>query len=141
KHLPPAMVPSFFVIMPELPLTPNGKVDRRALPEPERSLPQPDEFVAPRDQTEQTVADIWSDVLGIKQFSVATDFFELGGHSLLATQIISRLRDTFQIELPVASIFENRTVAELSRLVAETRQQDVKMNPPAITILPRERRR
>jgi amino acid adenylation domain-containing protein len=141
KHLPPAMVPSFFVIMPELPLTPNGKVDRRALPEPERSLPQPDEFVAPRDQTEQTVADIWSDVLGIKQFSVATDFFELGGHSLLATQIISRLRDTFQIELPVASIFENRTVAELSRLVAEARQQDVKINPPAITILPRERRR
>ena len=141
KHLPPAMVPSFFVIMPELPLTPNGKVDRRALPEPERSLPQPDKFVAPRDQTEQTVADIWSDVLGIKQFSVVTDFFELGGHSLLATQIISRLRDTFQIELPVASIFENRTVAELSRLVAETRQQDVKMNPPAITILPRERRR
>jgi len=59
----------------------------------------------------------------------------------LATQIISRLRDTFQIELPVASIFENRTVAELSRLVAEARQQDVKMNPPAITILPRERRR
>jgi len=141
KHLPPAMVPSFFVIMPELPLTPNGKVDRRALPEPERSLPQTAEFVAPRDQTEQTVADIWSDVLGIKQFSVATDFFELGGHSLLATQIISRLRDTFQIELPVASIFENRTVAELSRLVAEARQQDVKMNPPAITILPRERRR
>jgi amino acid adenylation domain-containing protein len=141
KHLPPAMVPSFFVIMPELPLTPNGKVDRRALPEPERSLAQTAEFVAPRDQTEQTVADIWSDVLGIKQFSVATDFFELGGHSLLATQIISRLRDTFQIELPVASIFENRTVAELSRLVAEAQQQDVKMNPPAITILPRERRR
>lgn len=141
KHLPPAMVPSFFVSMPELPLTPNGKVNRRALPEPERSLPQPDEFVAPRDQTEQTVADIWSEVLGIKQFSVVTDFFELGGHSLLATQIISRLRDTFQIELPVASIFENRTVAELSRLVTEARQQDVKMNPPAITILPRERRR
>jgi amino acid adenylation domain-containing protein len=141
RHLPPAMVPSFIVIMPELPLTSNGKVDRRALPEPERSLADLNEFVAPRDKTEQVVADIWSDVLGIKQFSVTRDFFELGGHSLLATQIISRLRDTFQIELPVSSIFENRTVTELSRLVAEARKQDVKMSAPAIMTLPRERRR
>jgi len=142
KKLPPAMVPSFFVFMPALPLTPNGKVDRRALPEPDRSLSElREEFVAPRDQTEQVVARIWSDVLGIKQFSVLSDFFELGGHSLLATQIISRVRDVLQIELPVASIFENRTVAELSKLVDEARKQGLELNASAIKALPRERRR
>jgi acyl carrier protein len=101
----------------------------------------PDEFIAPRDQTEQVVARIWSDVLGIKQFSVLSDFFELGGHSLLATQIISRVRDAFQIELPVASIFQNRTVAELSKLLEEARKQGLEMNASAIRTLPRERRR
>jgi amino acid adenylation domain-containing protein len=142
RKLPPAMVPSFFVFMPALPLTPNGKVDRRALPEPDRSMSElPDEFIAPRDQTEQVVARIWSDVLGIKQFSVLSDFFELGGHSLLATQIISRVRDAFQIELPVASIFQNRTVAELSKLLEEARKQGLEMNASAIRTLPRERRR
>ena len=140
RQLPSAMIPSFFVIMQELPLTPNGKVDRQALPEPDRSLPALHEFVAPRNEIEQVVARIWSDVLSMKEFSVTNDFFELGGHSLLATQIISRLRDAFQIELPVGSIFENRTVAELSKLVAEARQKDLRMNAPAITTLPRERR-
>jgi hypothetical protein len=77
----------------------------------------------------------------MKQFSVTSDFFELGGHSLLATQITSRLRDAFEIEIPVSSIFENRTVAELSKLVAEARQQHSTMSVPAITSLPRERRR
>jgi amino acid adenylation domain-containing protein len=140
-HLPSAMVPSFFVTMSQLPLTPNGKVDRQALPEPDSSLREAHEFVPPRNETEQLVADIWSDVLAMKQFSVTSDFFELGGHSLLATQITSRLRDAFEIEIPVSRIFENRTVAELSKLVAEARQQHSTMSVPAITSLPRERRR
>jgi acyl carrier protein len=142
SKLPPAMVPSFFVFMPALPLTPNGKVDRRALPEPDRSISKlQDEFIAPRNQTEQEVARIWSDVLGIKQFSVVSDFFELGGHSLLATQIISRIRDVFQMELPVASFFQNGTVAGLSKLVEEGRKEGLEMNASAIRTLPRQRRR
>ncbi len=141
RQLPLAMVPSFFVLMQKLPMTANGKVDRRALPEPDRSLSEVHELIVPRDKTEQVVADIWSDVLRIKQFSVMSDFFELGGHSLLATQIISRVRDAFQIELPVTSIFENRTVAELSKSINKVRKQGLEMNTPLLRTLPRERRR
>jgi acyl carrier protein len=114
KQLPSAMVPSWFVRLEELPLTLNGKVDRAALPEPDRSLPEFEhQFVGPRNSTEEIVAGIWSEVLAIERISVFSDFFELGGHSLLATQIISRVRDAFQAELPLSSIFECPTVTGL----------------------------
>jgi amino acid adenylation domain-containing protein len=142
KQLPAAMVPSWFVALNELPLTPNGKVDRRALPEPDRSLPELEqEFVGPRNSTEEIVAGIWSDVLGIDRISVVRDFFELGGHSLLATQIISRVRDAFQTELPLSSIFESPTVAGLSQSLLEAQKQSLEVSVPAIRALPRKRRR
>jgi len=142
RHLPSAMVPSYFVIMDELPLTPNGKVDRRALPEPDRSLRKLErEFVEPRNKTEKVIADIWSEVLKIDRLGVLNDFFELGGHSLLATRIISRVRDAFQIELPLSRIFESPTVEALSQAVEEAQNQGLDISGPAIRALPRERRR
>jgi acyl carrier protein len=117
-------------------------VDRRALPEPDRFLPELEqEFIGPRNSTEEIVAGIWSDVLGIDRISVVRDFFELGGHSLLATQIISRVRDAFQTELPLSSIFESPTVAGLAQSVVEAQQQSLTVSVPAIRALPRKRRR
>ena len=104
--------------MKALPLTPHGKVDRRALPAPDTARPELDEaFVAPRTAVEQCIADIWARVLNLERVGVYDNFFELGGHSLLATQVISRLRDAFQVELPLRSLFEVPTVADLAERV------------------------
>jgi acyl carrier protein len=140
-QLPPAMLPAWFVSLETLPLTPNGKVDRSALPEPDRFPPEVEqEFVGPRNRNEEIVAGIWSEVLSIDRISVVRNFFELGGHSLLATQIISRMRDAFQAELPLSSIFESPTVAALAELIAEAQKHSAG-STPAIRALPRKRRR
>jgi amino acid adenylation domain-containing protein len=117
EQLPDYMVPSAFVMLEALPLTPNGKVDRRALPAPDTTRSSLEAgFVPPRTPTEEVLAAIWADVLGI-EVGIQDDFFELGGHSLLATQIISRLREAFQVELPLRAIFERHTVTKLAELV------------------------
>jgi len=118
QRLPDYMVPSAFVTMDALPLTPNGKLDRKALPAPEDQwADRQDVYVAPTNDTEQTLADIWSKVLGQKQVGIHDDFFQLGGHSLLATQLISRARVAFSIDIPLRSFFEAPTVAEQAIVV------------------------
>ena len=118
EKLPDYMVPSAFVVLDELPLTPNGKVDRRALPAPEQTRPELEHvFVAPRNPLEQTVAGIWSEVLGLERVGVHDNFFELGGHSLLATQVVSRTREVLQIDFPLRTMFETPTVAGLSQSI------------------------
>ncbi|MEZ4868171.1 MAG: amino acid adenylation domain-containing protein [Caldilineaceae bacterium] len=115
RTLPYYMVPATIVQLAALPLTPNGKVDRRALPAPvttERSVP--DSFAPPSTPTEACVAAIWSAVLGRAEVGIHDDFFALGGHSLLATQVISRCRESFGVEIPLLSLFEERTVARLA---------------------------
>ncbi|MBV9791300.1 MAG: amino acid adenylation domain-containing protein, partial [Chloroflexi bacterium] len=113
-RLPTYMIPSAFVVLDALPLTSNGKLDRRALPQPELSHADPDETPdTPRTPAEDLVANIWANVLGVEQVSLHANFFELGGHSLLATQVISQIRRIFQIELPLSTVFEAPTVAEL----------------------------
>jgi acyl carrier protein len=115
------MVPSAFVVLDALPLTPNGKIDRKALPPLDRDRAGPDEtFVAPRTPVEQVLADIWAEVLGVDQVGVDDNFFTLGGHSLLITQIVSRVREVFPLEIPVQSLFETPTVAELARRIEAT---------------------
>ncbi len=115
KKLPDYMVPSAFVMLEGLPLTPNGKIDRQALPAPdEMQSNQTDNYVAPSTPTEKSLATLWADALKIEPIGICDNFFELGGHSLHATQIISRARDTFQIEVPISALFDNPTVAKLA---------------------------
>ncbi|MFB2922784.1 amino acid adenylation domain-containing protein [Aerosakkonema sp. BLCC-F2] len=117
QQLPDYMVPSAFVVLEALPLTPNGKVDRRALPAPEKRSELEESFVAPRTPIEAILANIWENILSIDSVGVYGNFFELGGHSLLATQVISRVRDTLAIELPLRSLFEAPTIAEFAARV------------------------
>jgi len=118
KKLPEYMVPSAFVTLEALPLTPNGKVDRRTLPAPDRVRSELEGvFVAPRTPAEEVLAGIWAQVLGVEQVGVYDSFFELGGHSLLATQVVSRIRQAFQVELPLRDFFGIPTVAGLAQAI------------------------
>ena len=115
--LPEYMVPSAFVTLDALPLTPNGKVDRSALPAP-GATPAP-AYVAPLAGTEEVLASIWSDVLGIATIGRHDQFFEIGGHSLLATQVVSRIRAAFNVELALKTLFEAPTLAALAAIISE----------------------
>ncbi|MDJ0838003.1 MAG: amino acid adenylation domain-containing protein [Acidobacteriota bacterium] len=113
-RLPEYMIPAHFSRIEALPRTPSGKVARRALPEPKRSRAELQvAFLAPRTLAESIIADIWCQVLGLPQTGVRDNFFDLGGHSLTATQVVSRLRDVFGIDLPLAVFFEKPTICEL----------------------------
>ncbi len=113
EELPEYMVPSAFVLVDSLPLTPNGKLDLRALPKPEQQAAVR-ERVAPRNAEEEKLALIWQEVLKRDAVGVTDNFFELGGHSLLATQIISRIRNTFRVQMPLHSFLQNPTIASLA---------------------------
>jgi acyl carrier protein len=118
NRLPAYMIPSAFVLLDRLPLTASGKLDRNALPAPDQSRPELDNFfVAPRTPAEQSMAGIWAEVLKLDKIGIHDNFFELGGHSLLATQLVSRLRDAFRVNLPLRSLFENPTVASLAERI------------------------
>jgi len=119
--LPDYMVPSAFVRLDTLPLTPNGKVDRRALPKPEIEDTVTTKFVPPCTPVEEQLASIWASVIGIEQVGLYDNFFELGGHSLLATQVISRIRQVFEVELPLRALFEAPTVAQLGDRIETVR--------------------
>ena len=118
--LPAYMIPSAFVFLASLPLTPNGKMDRKALPAPVPIRPDLDTpFVAPRSPTEIHLAEVWAGVLGLEQVGIHDNFLDLGGHSLLATQIISRVIDKFRVELPIKSLLEAPTVAEMAVVIMQ----------------------
>jgi acyl carrier protein len=120
--LPNYMIPSAFVLLDSLPLTPNGKVDRGALPPPNQTRPELERsFLAPCTPSEQLLTAIWAQILELDKIGVHDNFFDLGGHSLLATQIVSRIRETLQIELPLRRLFEKPTIAELAELISEER--------------------
>jgi acyl-coenzyme A synthetase/AMP-(fatty) acid ligase/acyl carrier protein len=119
EALPEYMLPSAVVMLGELPLTSNGKVDKRALPEPtaERPLLESN-YEAAQTAAEQVVAGVWAEVLGLERVGVEDNFFELGGHSLLATQVVSRLRKTFRVELPLRRLFQSPTIRGLVECLA-----------------------
>jgi amino acid adenylation domain-containing protein len=120
EQLPGFMVPSALVFLDEMPLSPNGKVDQRVLPLPDwTSMTAERVYVAPRTPEEEQLAQIWSEVLGVTQVSMTDNFFEIGGHSLLATQVVSRVREAFETELPLTKLFENPTVETLAAALAE----------------------
>ena len=126
NHLPEYMLPAAFVLLDTFPLTPNGKVDRHALPAPEQTRPVlEDAFVAPRNRTEESLAEIWGAVIGVASVGVRDNFFALGGHSLLAIQMLSRVRDAFDIEIPVPTFFAHPTVAGLAEALGQQQLDQV----------------
>ncbi|BAZ11503.1 amino acid adenylation domain protein [Calothrix sp. NIES-4071] len=128
EKLPSYMVPSVFVQLETLPITPNGKLDRRALPEPDGSnlhLETNSTHVLPRHPVEELLVGIWQQVLGVPQVGIYDNFFELGGHSLLATQVVSRVRKTFEIDLPLQRLFESPTVAALAIVINSSIKQEI----------------
>ncbi|MCS4251614.1 non-ribosomal peptide synthase/polyketide synthase [Pseudomonas sp. BIGb0164] len=105
EHLPDYMVPAQLIFLARMPLNPNGKLDRQALPKPGVSAVQQD-WLAPVTPLQQQVAAIWADILGVEQVGLNQHFFELGGHSLLAMQVVSRIRQTLSLEVPLKALFE-----------------------------------
>ena len=115
RRLPDYMVPSAYVLLDALPLSPNGKVDRTALPAPDSSRrATAATYLAPRNAVEQVLAGIWAEILGLDRVGVLDDFFALGGHSLLSTRVVARIRDAFQVDLPLHRVFSEPTVAGLA---------------------------
>jgi non-ribosomal peptide synthetase component F len=116
-HLPEYMVPAAFVRLEAFPVTPNGKLDRRALPAPADEAYARRGYEAPVGETEQALAGIWSAVLGMERVGRGDNFFELGGHSLLAVQVISRVRQVLEVEVPLRAVFERPRLSELAQHV------------------------
>ncbi len=115
RELPEYMVPAAFISLKQFAFTPTGKIDRKALPAPEFSNPvEPATDDAPRTVTEEILAGIWCDVLRLPRAGIHDNFFELGGHSLLVTQVLARVQQAFEIELPLRLAFEAPTIAGLS---------------------------
>ncbi|WP_164003015.1 non-ribosomal peptide synthetase, partial [Pyxidicoccus caerfyrddinensis] len=117
QRLPDFMLPSAFVGLKALPLTHSGKVDRKALPSLDAAVTDSAEYVAPRNETEQRLAALWGEVLHVERVGLHDNFFELGGHSLLVTQVVSRIRASFGVELPLPTLFEAPTLEALARVV------------------------
>ncbi len=115
--LPEYMIPSNITFVDEIPLTPNGKVNREALLEyGEEHQQVKDDFEAPRNELEETIANIWTEVLELKSVGINDNFLQIGGHSLLATAIISRLRKLYKVEVPIFLFFENPTISKLAKV-------------------------
>jgi amino acid adenylation domain-containing protein len=117
NHLPDYMIPAAFVLMDVFPYTVSGKVDRNALPFPEITSTQVDQFVAPSSEMELYLTGLWQDLLRLDNLGVKDDFFELGGNSLLAIQMIVRIEKDKDKQLPLVSVFENATIEKLSKLI------------------------
>jgi len=130
KRLPEHMIPTYFVEIEKIPLTPNGKVDRRALPEPDRVSKE--EYIAPSSEIEIKLAEIWSEVLGIKKeiISINSNFFHLGGNSLNATVLISRIHKELNFKLSIIDIFEKLNIRELSKYIGNLKEdKHISINP------------
>jgi amino acid adenylation domain-containing protein/non-ribosomal peptide synthase protein (TIGR01720 family) len=134
EQLPAYMVPVGWIAMESFPLTHSGKVDRRALPEP-GDLHNPTEQASRAPQTDEEIrlASIWQELLGQEEIGAEDHFFEIGGHSLLATQLVSHIRQVFEVELRVRDIFERPTIASQARKILELTQQGMGLQSPPIT--------
>jgi aspartate racemase len=120
KKLPEHMVPAIFLLLDALPLMPSGKVDRRSLLAPDRARPESEKvFVAPRDDLELQLAQIWEEVLGVRPIGVRDNFFELGGHSLLAARLFASIENRLGKKLPLATVFQGATVEYLAGILRQ----------------------
>lgn len=122
RELPAYMVPAHFIRLERLPLTPNGKIDMKALPQPDvHAWRKP--YIAPRNEEEQKLAQIWEELLGIPQAGIHDNFFEVGGNSLKATLLAANVYERLRVELPFLAIFQQPTIAELADYIASRRIQ------------------
>jgi amino acid adenylation domain-containing protein len=139
EKLPEYMRPSTYMLLDSLPVTTNGKVNRRALPASEELRPEGErEYMAPSSPSEELVAGIIAEVLGVDRVGALDDFFDIGGHSLSAVQVISRIRCAFQVELPVQALFESPTVAGLVSVIVKIQHGNGDdLAPPPIVPAPR----
>ncbi|MBR8831153.1 MAG: amino acid adenylation domain-containing protein, partial [Chlorogloea purpurea SAG 13.99] len=144
EKLPEYMIPSAFVQLPVIPLTPNGKIDRSALLQLDlaRQLPEK-QFVAPRDEWELRLREIWENLLQVKPISIHDDFFSLGGNSLLALRLLARLEKVFQSEISLKALFQLSTIEQLAitlrsgeeaRLESSDRTQSLLSNSPGLSL-------
>ncbi len=117
QTLPYYMVPSAIMAVDRIPLSPNGKVDRRALPNIDLQASSNANYEAPQTEIEKALVHIWEDLLQVDRVGIHDHFFEIGGHSLMATQLISRIRETLQIELPLRTLFEISTIMEIADIL------------------------
>jgi len=129
NDLPDYMVPAAFMLLESWPLTPNGKLDTKALPAIDDSALAKAEFSAPQGETESALANLWSSLLGVEQVSRHDDFFNLGGHSLLAVRLINRLRSELEIDVPVATVFNQPRLSDLAKEVTQLSQKAGKSRP------------
>jgi acyl carrier protein len=137
EQLPEYMIPPSIVFLQSFPLTANGKLDRRALPQPDADQSE-EEFVAPRNATEERLVEIWCAVLEHEHISVTANFFVVGGHSLLATQVLARIRDVFQVELPVRALFKSPTIAGIAAAIERMQVRGAELRKPSMTPISRE---
>jgi hypothetical protein len=128
-HLPEHMVPSAFLSLERLPLTLNGKLDVAALPAVVIERDHQVEYVAPREGTEESLAAIWRNALGVEQIGAGDNFFSRGGHSLLLAQMRSRIHQEFGVELSLDALFDDQTLADLARRIDQTSTHDVDAPP------------
>ncbi len=120
QKVPNYMVPAFFVLLPALPMTPSGKVDRRALPMPDYiRQDSAATFVAPQDEIELKLTQIWQQVLGVKSIGIQDNFFDLGGHSLLAVYLFDEIEKVWNQTLPLATLFQSPTIETLANILRQ----------------------
>ncbi|MEO0686513.1 MAG: phosphopantetheine-binding protein, partial [Cyanobacteria bacterium J06649_11] len=119
QKLPDYMVPSHYMLLDILPLTSNGKIDRKALPKPQLHGQTNVEYVAPETEIEKKIAQIWQNALKLEKIGIHDNFFEVGGNSLSATQVITQMRQTFQVEITIRHFFEAPTIAEQAQVIQQ----------------------
>ncbi|MBX3304132.1 MAG: amino acid adenylation domain-containing protein, partial [Nitrospira sp.] len=135
-RLPHYMVPSVILWLDAMPLGATGKVNRHALPAPEHTAGRAVAKIAPRNQIEGSLAELWKSVLQVPEAGIHDQFFEQGGHSLLATQLVSRIRELFEVDVSLPTLFERPTIAALAEEVTRLRESAQKASamPPIIPV-------
>ncbi|MBX4267641.1 non-ribosomal peptide synthetase, partial [Clostridium estertheticum] len=128
KELPDYMVPVYFMKIEKMPLTPNGKLDRKALPEPDGDINAGVEYAEPRNEIEEKLVKVWTEVLGVERIGIDDDFFTLGGDSIKAIQVCTRL-SRYNLKITVSELFANPIIRELS---INVKQEDKQINQTII---------
>ena len=123
-RLPKYMIPSFLMVLDEFPMTLNGKIDRKALPEPNASNVNKSKYVAPKNDSEKLLIEIWEKVLKAEKIGTEENFFELGGNSILVMRMLTHIRNKFEVEISIVDFFTTKNIQELSVLIAKKENTD-----------------